>query len=183
MPFGLGFFATTGAGAAANSFELIETAVLSTNATDVYFDTVPSTYRHLQIRISTRNSTTFSTALRLRPNYDSNFNYWTHRLGSGGSSVNATNVDNTGRIDNLIQTSSAPTGSFGVAVIDILDASSTTKFKTIRALHGYTDPSANAIQMTSIQWRSTSAINSFWLNCWDGSFLSGSRFSLYGIKA
>jgi len=66
-------------------------------------------------------------------------------------------------------------------VLDILDAYSTTKNKTIRSLSGMTG-GANNLQLYSGLWNNTAAISS--LNIFPGAtnFVAGSRFSLYGIR-
>ena len=185
MPIPLGVLAVAGAGAAGGgSFDLLETVLISSNTTDVTFSSIPQTYSHLQVRMTVRNSNAFYTAIRVRPNSDSGFNYYTHRLNANSSSVVSNGASDTGRLDELIITSTATASVFGSGVLDLLDYKNTNKFKTFRSFHGYADPlSAGAhIQLCSIQYRSTSAITSLTLNCWDGNFVSGSRFSLYGIK-
>jgi hypothetical protein len=169
---------------AAGAYDLLETVLISSNTTDVTFSSIPQTYSHLQVRMTVRNSSSFNTAIRVRPNSDSALNYYTHRLRGYGSGILSNAAADTGRLDQLIITSTATASVFGSGVLDLLDYKNTNKYKTFRSLHGYADPlSAGAsIQLCSIQYRDTSAITSLTLNCWDGNFVSGSRFSLYGIK-
>ena len=71
---------------------------------------------------------------------------------------------------------------FGSGVIDILDAYSTTKNKTIRSLNGLSGGEV-AIRLSSGTWRNTNAVTSITLFDGDGANLvTGSRFSIYGIR-
>jgi hypothetical protein len=190
MPFGLGFFATAGAGAASfGSFDLLETQVLGTATASVTFSNLNSaygaTYQHLQIRMTMR-TTRSNTAdfLKLTFNADAT-GYARHALYGNGSSVASYGLT------DIISTSDIPGGSagadqFGAAVMDILDPFETTKNKTTRALGGAVG-SVNRIQLDSGLWIDTNAITSIKLesgNAGEGANLAvGCRFSLYGIKA
>jgi hypothetical protein len=168
-----------------SDFELISTSLISSNTTDVYFESIPQTYKHLQVRMTVRNSATFSTAIRVRPNYDSGVgNYTTHRLRGYGSGQLSNFTDDTGRLDHTVLASNNTANIYGVCILDILDYTNSNKYKTMRAVHGYCDQASggNNIVQTSMLWMNTSAMTDLQLNCWDGSFVSGSRFSLYGIK-
>jgi hypothetical protein len=72
--------------------------------------------------------------------------------------------------------------AFGAGVIDILDAYSTTKNKTMRTLNGLSGGEVN-IRVGSGLWRNTNAITSVTIFDADSTNLvTGSRFSIYGIK-
>jgi hypothetical protein len=68
------------------------------------------------------------------------------------------------------------------AVFDLLDPFETTKFKTSRTLSGTTQ-GGNRVYLASSNHRSTSATSSINIFNESGNFTTGSRFSLYGIKA
>jgi hypothetical protein len=76
------------------------------------------------------------------------------------------------------------TGVFSATVVDILDFSSTNKNKTFRLFGGNWQASGFNSQATfrSGLWRSTSAITSILIYPNTTEFVSGSRFSLYGVK-
>jgi hypothetical protein len=183
MPFGLGFFATTGAGAAAGAYELIQSQVLSSTTTSVTFSSIPSTFRHLQIRISakTAQASTGVDTVRLRLNGDSGSNYAIHGLSGNGSSVSSFAVAS----HNLIAITGGAvrlndTNMFGAAVVDILDYVSTAKNTTVRSLGGAA-ASTNSIDLNSGLWMNTAAVTSLTLSAFT-DFVSGSRFSLYGLR-
>jgi hypothetical protein len=185
MPFGLGFFATAGAGGAAGSFDLLETQVLGSSASSVTFSslsTYAATYQHLQIRMLTKNTTNdFSNNFAARLNGDTGSNYRDHRLFGNGSSVSsAASASSTFMTCGRFARSSGST--FSPGVIDILDPFETTKNKVIRAFYGSFEDSF--VMLNSGLWINTAAVTSITFIGNEGqSFATNSRFSLYGIKA
>jgi hypothetical protein len=187
MPIPLGIFATAGAGgAAAGAFEQISTTILSSDTTSVTFSSLPSTYKHLQIRYAVRGSRAANDDfIALQFNGDTGSNYWYHYLEGTGSSVNASSIvsaENRIRLGN-VPAASAATSSFSGGVIDILDYAATTKNKTIRTLNGHhATPVAPRIALRSGLWLNTSAVSSITFLALNGGWVTGSRFSIYGIK-
>lgn len=190
MPFGLGFFATAGAGAA-GSFDLLETQVLGGSTASVTFSslsTYAATYQHLQLRMVARS---------LRPdldrdlcviemNGDTGNNYNSHGLVGAGNGVFSFTSGQTARIEmfSQLQASTSPTGAYSAYVVDFLDAYETSKFKTIRSLSGGTIRSSESgVGLASGLWRNTNALTSIKVYGTSANLASGSRFSLYGIKA
>jgi hypothetical protein len=187
MPFGLGFFATTGAGAAAGAYELIATQLITANTADLTFASIPQTYKHLQIRYVARGNNNV-TNLRFRLNSDSGTNYSNHSLFGNGSGVFSDNDTNS---TSMQTTEFAHDGVlanvFGPGVFDFLDYSSASKNTTMRGLAG--QDSANGdltprIRLRSAVWRNTAAVTSLtvFTDSGTGRFVSGSRFSLYGLR-
>jgi hypothetical protein len=176
MPFGLGFFATAGAGAA-GSFDLLETQVLGSSTASVTFSSLGtySNYKHLQLRmVNTLSSQT--VAVRMEFNADTASNYSSHRIVGNGSSVSSSAETSVASMFVSIG-ALTPTAS----VTDILDAFDTNKFKTLRSLAGGMS-AANEVLLTSGNWRSTNALTSIKVFPTSFNFVSGSRFSLYGLK-
>jgi hypothetical protein len=102
-------------------------------------------------------------------------------LTGNGSSVSSSGSAN----DNLIWIGQIPAASataniFGSTVIDIIDPFSTTKNKTVRSIDGYS--TSNLFGLFSGAWINTSSIQTMTLFAEAGNLVSGSRFSLYGIK-
>jgi cytochrome P450 len=83
-------------------------------------------------------------------------------------------------LENASPGNTATASAFGAGVVDILDSYSTTKNKTIRAFYGKATAS-NRIALSSGFWNNTAALTQVRFSA-IGSFVTGSRFSLYGIK-
>lgn len=179
----IGFF---GGGGAAGSYELISSTILGSNTSSVTFSSIAGSYKHLQVRITNRISDggTGAGNLSVRLNGDTGSNYaWHHMLGNG-SSVDAagyaTQPQMAVEFGSILN--GHPANAFGANIIDLVDYVSTSKNKTIRVLAGFSGTSGR-IGLASGHWRSTSAVTQIQLfNTNSANFLTGSRFSLYGIK-
>jgi hypothetical protein len=184
----LGILGASGAGIIPD-YELISSTILGSSTATVLFDnlgTYSSTYKHLQVRWAVRSDASGSTVrnFQLRMNGDTGSNYRRHWLVGTGSSVvsNEPGASETFIQLNQIPAASETANAFQGGVMDILDAYSTSKNKTIRALSGWPGSSNQRIYLTSGLRVNTASLTSltFFLN--SNSFVTGSRFSLYGIK-
>jgi hypothetical protein len=188
--FPLGILSAAGAGGPLDAYEQIATTILGSNAASISFDvsSLGSTYRHLQLRMVTRTNRTAGTdGLRIRLNSDTGANYSIHSLGGNGSSVQCESFFNAANQTAILVTRTADANSgtniFGSAVLDFLDPFSTTKNKTIRALHGLHTSSFLGIHLTSGAWYNTAATTNILIFPEVGSQLvTGTRISLYGIR-
>ena len=180
----LGFLASS-SGGVDSDYELIQTYTLGTSQSSINFaslGTYSSTYKHLQLRMVARGTNgAAGIVLKMRFNGDTGTNYTEHGLQGDGSSVVSYGTAN---IDYLLATAMTAAGatanSFSGIVIDIQDAFSTSKNKTMRSLSGSTG--FNRILLTSGVYRNTASITSIDLFAAGNDIASGSRFSLYGIK-
>jgi hypothetical protein len=167
-----------------SDYELISTTVLGSAQSSVVFDVsaFASTYRHLQIRLVAKQSSTGYGDFRFRFNSDSGSNYSDHVIYGNGSSVTslAQTSQTSARGGWLVRNSTA--NIFSAGVVDILDAYSTTKNKTFRSLAGGPDTSARFIYFGSGAYYSTDSLTSVTITPDDANFLTGSRFSIYGVK-
>jgi hypothetical protein len=176
----LGIFSAAGAGVvAASSYELISTTILGTAASSVTFSSLgdySSTYKHLQIRTTTRSAGAGSEFLRLEVN-GSGLTIRHYLYGQGSSVLSGAADLDFGAIPNTGSTS----GNFSAGIFDLLDAYNTSKTRTIRAFIGAQQ--VWGVGLLSGLLNSTSATSSFTVKTYNGAnFATGSRFSIYGIK-
>lgn len=169
---------TGSGGASLSSYESIATTTLGAAASTLSFSSIPSTFKHLQIRINF-DVVTSGSEIRLRLNSDSGTNYAYHYMLGNGSGVSAGGAT-TQTFCEVISASSNtyPT----VAIIDILDYASTTKNKVVRVLAGNDRNGSGEIWVTSSLWLNTSAINALTFSLDSGNIDTGSTAALYGIK-
>lgn len=197
MPFSLGFWATAGAGgAAADAMELISTSLVGSTTASVTFSSIPQTYKHLQIRWTGRNSVSWGSdgsanMLWLQVNGSSSASYSAHMLYGDGSSVSsaASSANTYMRITNAVANAFGPSNAFGGGVIDFFDYTNTSTNKMLKMLGGYSSgsPEYGRINLASAGYHSTGAITSLTIGPGNGpgaggNWISGGRFSLYGIK-
>jgi hypothetical protein len=170
----------------ATDFQLISTQLLSSTAASVTFSSIPSTYRHLQVRMTARTSSTNEgDSIVFTLNSDTGTNYAFHQLYGFSSAVSSNAVTASAYgIAATITGSPATANSFGLGVMDILDYSQTTKNKVTRSLSGLNSATYQMVKMASSLWLSTAAVNSLTLRSANGAntLAIGSRFSLYGMK-
>ena len=181
----LGILASSGA--LPGDYELIETQILGTSQASVTFSNLANfstTYKHLQLRYAARTTEAVNSVISnfSRLNADSGSNYNGHFLLGNGSSVSSgTTGTTTGALTGIVTSSNNAANVFGAGVIDLLDTYA-TKNKTFRALSGSTGTNQNRIDLHSGLWMNTTSVTSWNIRPEAGSYVTGSRFSLYGIR-
>ena len=170
------------AGTVPSSEYLITSTLLDANTPSVTFDvsSFAGVYKHLQIAYTAKQTNSGSVGIYGRFNGDTAANYSWHYLAGNGSAVSSSALTSTTSmlVGSAFGTSTA--NAFGAGVIDILDAFSTTKNKTVRSLEGR---ATEWIALESSSWRNTASLTSITLFPDVYSFVAGSRFSLYGLTA
>lgn len=186
----IGFLAASGGVEAA--FEHIATTVLGANAASVTFDVsaYASSYKHLQIRGYARSSESgVPNPLSLRFNSNSGANYSSHY-------IRGNLTDNTVRVGNYMGatsmeigytvTSSYPAAMFSPFVIDVQDAFSNSKNKTVRGTSGsdYNYGPEARFGFHSGAYYSATPVSTVTLLSNGGAFnfITNSRFSIYGVR-
>ena len=173
-------------GASVSSYESIETfTVGSGGSSTISFTSIPSTYKHLQIRaIGRSNYSGTSTNLLYKLNGDataSNYSY--HALRGDGSTATATGGTSLNLMGNdVIVANTAAANLFGTVVCDILDYGNTSKNKTVRALGGRDANGSGFLAFDSSLWLSTAVVTQIDIYPQNGSWMQYSHFALYGIK-
>jgi hypothetical protein len=163
-----------------NSYESIATTTVGAGGvSSITFSSIPSTYKHLQIRAMNILSSNVNTTMRF--NSDTGSNYSQHNVYGYGTGRAAEGAGNQTSMD----LGYAAGGSYPTAmIIDILDYANTNKYKTTRHLFGNetNSTSAGRVGLFSNSWRSTSAISTILIYPDSGTISQYSSFALYGIK-
>lgn len=174
---------------APNSYESIATYTVGASSVASYtFSSIPQTYKNLQLRVISRSDRAVTAeGTWFYPNGDTTTtNYARHVLGGDGVSAFASATVPTSGGTGTIYTpaASALSNTFGVGIVDILDYTSTNKYKTFRTLTGLDTNSSNSeIRLVSGLWLSTSAVTSIKIDTQGGgNFVQYTQFALYGIK-
>lgn len=174
-----------GAGGAAGAYELISSSILGSSATSVTFDTSSlSAYKHLQVRMTARSDRASSGAqATIVLNNDTAGTNWSYHILTGsGSGVGSSGFADTNGYVGTVPASTIESNVFAGIVFDLLDFGSTSKNKTIRSFSGYMSSTGKGVNLNSTAWRNTAAVTSLKIECGSAAnFITGSRFSLYGI--
>ena len=191
MPLFPGIFASAISGhltpADAGSYFPLGEFTLSATQSSITFDNIPQIYKHLELRSIAKDTAQPSGAfnLRARFNGDSTNNYTLHRLfgaGSGSAASDAYTSQSSTVVGNV-----APNGYtnvYGVGVCQILDYTSTNKYKTVRTLTGADVNGADGyVFFISGVWLKSpiEAITSITLFTDATALATNSSFALYGV--
>lgn len=175
-----------------NYMEPIATALVGAGeALSIVFNDIPQGYKHLQLRgiaqIGFGSDPGGSGGAGLWFNGDRSLNYTRHEMEGTGSSVVAyanTPVSSTGLQRFLFRQTN--NNIYGASILDILDYTSTTKYKTIRGIGGFdtneTSGVVGDVYLYSAVWMSTNPITSMTIGNGTYNLKQNTRFSLYGIK-
>jgi len=167
--------------------EAIATTYLEADAASVTFDDIPSTYEHLQLRISMRDATADafeSIYLQLGDSghspVDTGANYARHYMYAYTSSAYA--GGQTGSNDiwlGKVAAMTSDSATYGCLVIDILDYANANKNTTVVGLDS--SGTGDYVRFGSGLWMDTSVVNAVLIKG-NGNLVRGSEFTLYGLN-
>jgi hypothetical protein len=168
------------------SYFQIASVTLSSSASSIDFTSIPSTYKHLQIRGIARDVTagTGSQNASIQVN-GSSTGYSLHYVAGNSTSVFTDWASNASQSYLYpVVSGGAASNIFSSIVIDILDYANTYKYKTFRCLSGLDLNGTGTARFASGSWQNTNAISSISLFTYGGSgnLAQYSSFALYGIK-
>ena len=174
----------------AGSYEAIQTISGTGSSDTITFSSIPQTYTHLQVRgtqqVTYGSSDYGNTGVRMNGDTGLNYTYHFMRAYFDGSTSNK-QVGGVG-VGNLsyglcsVGFLNESTNTVFASMYEILDYTSTSKRKVVRATSGGTYSNRGILQFGSSLWNSTAAINSLSLFASNGSWSSRTSFTLYGIK-
>jgi len=174
-----------------NSYESIATVTVgSGGAASVTISSIPSTFKHLQLRgFSQNNRATYPIDdIAITFNGDTASNYTNHAVFGDGSSAGVFASAPRGNIfSSGLEATNAGSG-WAASVIDVLDYASANKYKTVRWLGGWDTNGTVAgyggrVGLVSGAWmNSSTAISSVTITPSNGNFNQYTQFALYGIK-
>jgi len=164
------------------SFESIAT---SSNTYGAVFTNIPSSYKHLQLRVFGRDSSASANQeIAIRFNGDSTSNYMNHWINGNGTSATSS-ASTRSYIHCAVATSAFHSASIeSCAIIDILDWQSTSKVKVVRSIGGYDANGSGQIELASAMWigSASTAITQIEVFFSSGVAVTNNHFALYGIK-
>lgn len=178
--YGFGIFA---ASTVPGDYESIASLSGTGSSGTISFISIPSTYKHLQIRFTGSTSGTGGVENPwLRFNNDSTTLYSAHRMYGDGASASADAFSTVAQIRAGFVNDSSNADIMGVAIIDILEYTNTNINKTVKIFSGVDRNGSGFVTLSSGNWRSTTAINRIDLIVSGLNWTADSRFALYGIK-
>lgn len=168
------------------TYEPIATNTVSSNTTSVTLSNIPSTYTDLILVsfVPSVGGGNNSDGYRYELNGDTGANYSTTVLHNSSPTASASYRETNqsrGRLGGISQT----TNDVTVVLTQFMNYTNTNIYKTAISRSGNSNTNGDTnIFLGTSRWSSTSAITSIKLTLTsNGNFVSGSRFTLYGIKA
>jgi hypothetical protein len=164
-----------------NSYASIATIAVSTSTNSVTFTNIPQHYTHLQLRCFGRSASGTYSQLDMNINGDASNAYTYHTMYGDGANAGAgfsTPRSNIPQIGDLIGTANTP----GVSVVDVLDYTATTKYKTVRWLYGSDINGAGGlVGIGGSAYMNFSPVSAITLTGRSQNIGQYSHFALYGI--
>lgn len=173
-----GIIASSKLGIPPTAFDSIASATGTGSSGTITFASIPSTYKHLQLRCSSNDGAGYSLTMFF--NNDTGSNYSWHSIIGTGSAVNATGQTANSSM-RIVNEDGFTTNTNTVYITDVIDYANITKQKTIRTVGGRDGNGSGEIQLSSGLWNSTAAINRIDIAI-GGNFTTTSKFALYGIR-
>lgn len=165
---------------------IASTLVGSGGTTSVVFSNIPQIYKHLQIRSIGHFQGTANSYLnaQIQFNGDTGSNYSYHRLyvNGGGPSASSDYSSSTTRINTPWFPDDNYTSNYGPQITDILEYTSTSRYKTVKTLGGFDGNGSGLMGLFSGLWMNTAPITSITISIPSNTISQNSRFSLYGIR-
>ena len=171
---------STGVAPVTNSYESIATITVGGTAQSTLdFTSIPSTFKHLQLRGVLLTSAATNPTYQF--NSDTAANYTDHHLWGNGAAAFANFLASSANVYFNYNPSTSYPSSF---VMDIFDYASTTKNKTTRIFAG-SDTNGGTVEIalwSGLWMNSSTAISSIQLKGSGANFTQYSKVGLYGIR-
>jgi hypothetical protein len=181
--------ASVHSGVVVGDYESIATTTVGSGGTaEIDFTSIPSTYKHLQVRalVRTNRASTRDNLYIYLNNTRTTTSYTTHVLegdGSAASSAGFGSGSGVGAQSASVLGDTVASQTFSVFVMDILDYANTNKNTTIRMFGGWDSNGSGYAVLTSNAFLNTGAIDRIGFDPVNGTaLLENSQFALYGIK-
>jgi hypothetical protein len=165
-----------------STYKKIATTTLGSAQASVTFSTISGSYTDL-VLVANWGVSVNGDGTILRFNSDTGNNYSDTELYGTGSSAASQRRSNASFIDITRAIAGDGTNIYTNAIINIQNYSNTTTYKTALLRSNLATGTYAGVAALVGLWRSTSAITSITILPASNNLLSGSTFTLYGIKA
>ena len=156
-----------------STYTPIATQTLGSAAASVTFSSISGAYTDLIVVYNTGVTSTTNDYVRVNGDTGSNYS-WTRLVGTGSAASSSRGSNDSKMIVGDVTTSIVTT-----QIVNIQNYSNATTYKTI--LNRSSAPNS-AVTASVGLWRNTAAITSVTLLPDGTTWLSGSTFTLYGVK-
>lgn len=172
------------AGADSSYWLISRTTVGSAGASTIEFTSIPSTYKHLQIRAFMRGTYAGTlVSFFCQINGETGSFYSSHHVGGTGSTTYSYAGSTQTYIElNDIAADTNTASTYSNMIMDIFDYADTNKYKTTRGFLGRDFNGSGQLELNSGLYQKTTAVTSIKFYLGANAFKEYSSFALYGIK-
>ena len=166
------------------TYDCIATNLLTSPASSITFNSIPATYTDLRV-VVTGTLTVSTSTLQARFNGDTATNYCMNTVLGSGSVTAGTDYTNSAQIYfSPWGAAQFQTGDqVNLGTMDIFSYADTSKYKTAMVAVAARGASAGGVSFGTGMWLSTAAITSVLVKPGGNQLATGTRATLYGIKA
>lgn len=167
-----------------NNYASIASVTLSGTASSIAFNDIPQYYKHLHVRISARGTNPSISALSYMAIDGQSTGNARYGAGVTGPTTSAGAYVNSAQplfID--IPCANSSSGQYGVALIDIIDYSTTNLYKQAKAYSGINSNGSYEIFQALHQMTQAKPTTSLVFYAWGaGTFAANTTITLYGVS-
>lgn len=160
------------------AYDSLATVVVpSGGVSSIMFGSIPTGYRHLQLRVMAKNTggvTEAATIFKINGTSIARSHYY----GGDGS----TTFTSTGTSGYNASMPGASASSWGVIITDIFDYSDPAIYKTLKTFNGWDNNGSGLFLLYSGLSTSVDPVQSIQLEPGSGNWAEYSSFALYGVK-
>jgi hypothetical protein len=179
--------------ASTGAFWNLATVTGAGNPSSLTFSSIPSGYKSLHIRGIAKDASggsTISGYINITFNGDTSTSNYAFGYLAGDANLTTSAAHNGTGLNGYIGAYGAKAGqsttsstAYGAMLLDIIDYTSTSKYKTAKMLSGFAEASSTVgkISAGSGVWQSTAAITSITLTT-TNTFATNTTYTLYGVK-
>ena len=161
------------------TYEKIATNTLGSAAASVTFSSIPATYTDL-VLVYNGKFASANGQIAFQFNGDTATNYSNTELYGNGSTAGSSRESS---VSSMRLGYTATANIENMNIMNVMNYSNTTTYKTAIARQNTAGSGSGAAAHVGL-WRSTAAVNQILVMCYNGiNFVTGSTFTLYGIKA
>ena len=170
--------------ASAATYTPIATYTIPSATSSYTFSSIPSTYTDLVISMNVAGTNTSYTGITIQAGNGSvlTSGYSQTTLSGSGSATSSSRITSNANW-NLNRVSGFSSDQFGAYIVNIMNYSNTSTYKTMLERTNITTGAGAGVEAIVGLLQSGSAINIITLSVSGNSFATGSTFTLYGILA
>lgn len=164
------------------TYEPIASTTVGTATATITFNSIPQTYTDL-ILVTFFGTTTVNEDAYVQFNSDTGSNYSRTHLRSNGSTASSSRASNQTYVLIDIDSSGSTLNTGLQTVTQFFNYTNATTYKTLLSRSGTLGGSYTGTSLIAGLWRNNAAITTVLVGCTTNTFVIGSTFTLYGIKA